>query len=211
MKSEHSSHDWHVQPDCQRSKSLIHTRWGALDSVLRPKLPDFLETYGSHTSGSATRAATWLLLWIAALWRPALEATFTNLSIPELPVNCSAQLFLPASTSSIYVDCGCGSQGVQLVNGLLRRAILVAQAFQPVRITHDKTASASVRYSRWRRIETATPKRNIKLKRSLSLAGGTRSESLCFPSVVRWPSSEGDFRITQPRGQGRLAFYIRCL
>ena len=162
----------------------------------------------THTSGSAYRAATLLLLWIVALWRPALEATQTNLSIPELPVNCSAQLFLPASTLSIFVDLFMRESGSTARRWPAQAGDSCGAGF-PAGANHLTIRPLQLLSST--RVETTTPKRNIKLKRSLSLAGGTRSESLCFPSVVRWPSSEGDFRITQPRGQGRLAFYFRCL
>lgn len=118
----------------------------------------------THTSGSAYCATTLLLLWIVALWRPALEATLTNLSIPELPVNCSAQLFLPASTLSICVDLFMPELR-EYSSSMACSGALVTE----VR-AHDKTACGPLSATH---VETATPKRNIKLKRSLSLAGGT--------------------------------------
>jgi hypothetical protein len=143
LKSEHSSHDWHVQPDCQRSKSLIHTRWGALDSVLPPKLPDFLETYGSHTQAGAQRALQPCFCCGSShsgdplLRRLLLTYRFLScLSTALLNFFCRHQLCQSALT------CSYGSQGVQPVDGLLRRAC-------NSRWAHDKTACGLlVTYSR---------------------------------------------------------------
>jgi hypothetical protein len=105
-----------------------------------------------------TCAATLPCLWIVALWRPSLEATPTNLSTPELPVNCAVQLFLPASTLSIYVDSfDAGDPEVQFVDRTLRCGACV-----PACARFDKTTPARVHTH----VETVTPKRNSKLERT---------------------------------------------
>jgi hypothetical protein len=121
-----------------------------------------------------TCAATLPCLWIVALWRPSLEATPTNLSTPELPVNCAAQLFLPASTLSIYVDSrSCGRSGSYSAPSAHPGA---AHAFPPARDSIRPLRRVSTTH-----VETVTPKRNSKLERSLSLAGGVRNRTALLP------------------------------
>jgi hypothetical protein len=141
-----------------------------------------------HTHERERIHASTMPLSVDCRSRDHLEATFTNLSIPELPVNRSAQLFYSAPNLSTRSD----------------RNALDAEPLNVQLADGDSGSTASTRACFRDKHAEAQP---LNLKDPIEpCRWNPEPGCFCFPSVVRCPSSEGDSRITQPRGQGRSYF-----